>query len=450
MKILKLKNSLTNEIDSIELKHEDKFNMYLCGPTVYDNVHIGNMRPSLIFDIIARLLKEIKVDFKYVQNITDVDDKIIEKALKENKSEKIITKTYTNSYLENFEKLNLIKPEFESVTDNMKEIINFIEKLIENENAYILENNVLFNIKKNENEYGKLSKQILKKLSKEEGRNVNIFEKKDEKDFVLWKNTKEGVNWDTPWFKGRPGWHTECVTLIDTFFQKKTIDIHGGGKDLLFPHHENERIQYFAINKKELSKVWIHFGHVNSKEEKMSKSLGNFITAKDFIEKHGPNTLKIFLLNSRYNEDIEINEKIIEQSKSQIKKIENVLKKINLFFYFNKLKTSNLKNYEKKEEVIEILLNNLEITKVIFILEETISFINREIEKNNNEIDIEILKIKINDFLFILKILGFDFNIKEFESETIKLIESWKHFIKERKFEKSDEVRKLLQEKKIL
>jgi cysteinyl-tRNA synthetase len=448
MKILKLRNSLTNKIDFVELDNNKEISMYLCGPTVYDHVHIGNMRPSLIFDIIARLLKEENVNFKYIQNITDIDDKIIEKAKIEEKTEESITSLYTNSYLDNFKKFNLIKPEFKSVTSNIKEIIKFIEKMIENKDAYILEENLLFNVKKNEKEYGKLSKQILEKLSKEDGRKVNKFKKKDEKDFVLWKKTSEGINWETPWFKGRPGWHTECVTLIDKFFQKKTIDIHGGGKDLLFPHHENERIQYWAVNKRELSKIWIHFGHVNSKEEKMSKSLGNFITAKSFMEKYGSNVLKVFLLNSKYNEDIEINEKIIEQSISQVKKIENIIKKISFFLYSNELKKEDLKDYEKKEEIIEILLNNLETTKVFFILEDCISSINKEIDKKE-DLKKEYLNKKINDFFFILDIIGLEFASTKYNENIIKIIESWKCLIKAKNFKESDKLRAILQDKMI-
>ena len=449
MNILKLKNSLTNEISLIELNPKKELKMYLCGPTVYDHVHIGNMRPSLIFDIIVRLLEKEKIPFKYIQNITDIDDKIIKRAKNEGKSEENISAYYKNSYLENFKNLNLKMPTvFPTVTSSIKDIINLIENLVKNDNAYILKDNVLFNIEKNLNEYGKLSKQNLKNLSWEEGRKINKTEKKNEKDFVLWKKTEEGINWETSWFKGRPGWHTECTTLIEKFFLKKTIDIHAGGKDLIFPHHENERIQFLALNKKELSKVWIHFGHVTMKNEKMSKSLGNFLSAKDFIEKYGPNTLRYLILNSKYKEDIEIDESIIKQSTSQIRKIENVLKKVNLFLHLNNLKNKSIENHERKEEILDSILNNLETTKTLFILEETITFINKEIDKKiKNK---EILNKKINDLFLIIDLMGFNFNLKEYDQEIIEKIENWKNMIEKKEFKKADEIRNFLQEKEII
>lgn len=449
MKILKLKNSLTNEINSIELNQKKELKMYLCGPTVYDHVHIGNMRPSIMFDIIIRLLEKENVTYRYIQNITDIDDKIIKKAENEGKNEENISLYYKNSYLENFKNLNLKLPtKFPTVTSSIKDIINLIENLIKSENAYVLGNNILFNIEKNSNEYGKLSKQNLENLSWEEGRKINKTEKKNEKDFVLWKKTEEGINWETPWFKGRPGWHTECTTLIEKYFSKETIDIHAGGKDLIFPHHENERIQFLALNKKELSKIWIHFGHVTMKNEKMSKSLGNFLSAKEFIEKYGANVLRHLILNSKYKEDIEIDESIIKQSTSQIRKIENVLKKVNLFLHFNDLKIDSLKKYERKEEILDSLLNNLETTKTLFIFEETITFINKEIDKKiKNE---EKLNKKINDLFLIIDLMGFNFNLKKYDQEIIEKIETWKKMIEEKEFKKADEIRKFLQEKEII
>jgi cysteinyl-tRNA synthetase len=448
MKILKLKNSLTNKVDLIELNQQRELKMYLCGPTVYDHVHIGNMRPSIILDIIVRLLEEEKIKFKYIQNITDIDDKIINKSEIEGKNEEEISSYYKNSYLENFKNLNLKLPtNFPTVTSSIKEIIKLVENLVKSEDAYILGDNVLFNIEKNIKEYGELSKQDLEKLSREEGRKVNKSEKINEKDFVLWKKTLKGINWETPWFRGRPGWHTECAALIEKFFSKETIDIHAGGKDLIFPHHENERIQFLSLNKKELSKIWIHFGHVTMKNEKMSKSLGNYLTAKEFIEKYGANVLRHLILNSRYKDDIEIDESIINQSISQIKKIENILKKINLFLYSNNLKIEDLKNWERKEEIINSLLNDIETTKTLFILEESIYFINKEIDKDSNK---EKLKRKINDLFLILNLMGFNFKFEKYSKETINEIEEWKKMIEIKNFEKADEIRKILQEKQII
>lgn len=442
MKILKLKNSLSNEIENINIDSKKEVKIYLCGPTVYDDVHIGNMRPSITFDIILRVLNEIQVKVKYIQNITDIDDKIVERSKKEGESENSLSSRYTKLYLENFKNINLIIPEFHAVTSNIKSVINFVEILVKNGNGYLQGENILFDIKKNKENYGKLSKQILTKLSRENGRDLNIIEKKNENDFVLWKKTSDGINWKTKWFEGRPGWHTECVTLVDKFFNKETIDIHGGGKDLLFPHHENERIQYWAVNKKELSKIWIHFGHIKIQEEKMSKSLGNQILAKEFIKKHGGNVLRFLILNSTYNEDIQISKELIKQSKTQIKKIENVLKKISFFFICNK---KYLVDYnEANDKVIELLLNNLETIKVFFILEECISFINKEIENYNNSTK-EQIENKIKKLLFILKIMGFVFKVSDYSEEKFKLINNWKELVSKKNFEKADKLRIFLQ-----
>jgi cysteinyl-tRNA synthetase len=447
MRILRLRNSLSNEIENINIDPKKEIKIYLCGPTVYDDVHIGNMRPSIIFDIIIRVLNEIEVKVKYIQNITDIDDKIVERSKKEGKSEISISLKYTKIYLENFENINLITPEFQAVTLNIKSVIDFVEILVKNGNGYLQGENILFDIKKNKENYGKLSNQILTKLSRENGRDLSIIEKKDEKDFVLWKKTSDGINWKTKWFKGRPGWHTECVTLVDKFFNKETIDIHGGGKDLLFPHHENERIQYWAVNKKELSKIWIHFGHVKIQEEKMSKSLGNQISTKEFIKKHGGNVLRFLILNSNYNEDIQVSKELIKQSKTQIKKIENVLKKIGFFFIYNKKK---LVDYDEiNNEVIELLLNNLETIKVFFILEEYISFINKEIE-NYNDSKKEQIENKIKKLIFILKIMGFDFKINYYSEKKFKLISDWKELISKKEFKKADKLRAFLQKKFLL
>lgn len=450
MKSLKLNNSLTNSLSYIKIKKDRKMNIYLCGPTVYDEVHIGNMRPSLFFDVIVRLLREINIEIKYVQNITDIDDKIIEKAKKENRTEKEISDFYKGLYLELFEELNLVKPNFCSVTENMEEIKSFIKSMIKNKDAYLVKENILFDIRKNEEEYGKLSKQILSNLSKEKKREIEKLDKKNREDFVLWKNPHNGIKWKSLWFEGRPGWHTECATLIDKYFFKKTIDVHGGGKDLLFPHHENERIQYLAVNKKELSKVWIHFGHLKIKKEKMSKSLGNFIKAKEFIKNYGPNVLKVLILNSKYNEDIEVSNNVIKQSEAQTRKISNILKKINLFLYLNKVKKNELKNYDNKKKVIDFLLNNLETTKVFYVLNETITIINKEIDKRDFQ-NKEMLKKKINDLFFILEVIGLDFSFNEYDKETIELIDLWVFYSKKKRdFIQADKIRNLLQKKMII
>lgn len=447
MESLKLRDSLTNKVVEIAIDPKREFKMYLCGPTVYDHVHIGNMRPSVVFDLIRRVLTECGLQINYVQNLTDIDDKIIERAHRENKSEELITSEYTTSYLANFKSLNLLTPHFHSVTTNIDDVMKFIERMIKNGSGYRRGENVLFDIEHHKSNYGKLSKQIITKLSRESGRTIDLVAKKDQKDFVLWKKASEGLRWNLGSLEGRPGWHTECATLIDKFFKGTTIDIHGGGKDLLFPHHENERIQYWAVNNKELSKTWIHFGHVNFQGAKMSKSLANQIPANHFITKYGAQTLKLLLLNSNYNEDINVSNELIKQAEAQVKKITNVLKKISFFLV---VQQKNVDDYSNQSStILTLLLNNLDTVKVFFILEECITFINKYVEDHEQAQRLE-LETKISQLLFILKVTGLDFQVKSYNQADFQLIKQWQQFLLMKNFQKADEVRAFLQSKELL
>lgn len=444
MQALKLKDSLTNKLVEVpgNLAHEVK--LYLCGPTVYDHTHIGNMRPSVVFDLIVRVLNEINLTVNYIQNITDIDDKIIERSAKEVCSEEALSLKYTASYLANFKALNLLMPTFQPVTANITSIVSFVEQMIENDNAYLQGTNVMFDIGKQSKEYGKLSKQLITKLSRKNARKLNLVDKRNEKDFVLWKGTTEGKRWklNNPALEGRPGWHTECATLINKFFGGETIDLHGGGKDLLFPHHENERIQYWAVNERELSKTWIHFGHVNYQGIKMSKSLGNQLSTKHFIEMHGAQTLRFLLLNSNYNEDICISEALIQQAKSQVRKIENVLKKLSFFLVTKERSAASYST--RNAPVLELLLNNLESVKVFFALEECVTFLNKNLEDESKD-NSKQLDDKIAELVFILKVTGFNFPIVGYSHELFELVSRWRSALLSKDFQEADRLRSLLQ-----
>ena len=277
---VKIYNSLTNKIEVFEPIHKNKVNMYVCGPTVYNYVHIGNMRPVVVFDTFRKFLTYIGYDVKYVSNYTDVDDKIIKRAQELNKPESEITEFYIKAFEDDLHNINALKPDVTPrVTEYMSQIIAFIDQLVKTDYAYDIDGDVYFRVEKIK-DYGKLSNTKIEDLLV--GARIDENSKKESPlDFTLWKKTNVGINWDSPWSKGRPGWHTECVVMINSIFPGGLIDIHGGGFDLKFPHHENEIAQSEAYNKCSLANYWMHNGFININNEKMSKSLGNVITAHD-------------------------------------------------------------------------------------------------------------------------------------------------------------------------
>ncbi|MCK5945919.1 MAG: class I tRNA ligase family protein, partial [Mycoplasmataceae bacterium] len=261
-------------------------NIYVCGPTVYSKAHIGNLRPIITFDIFIRSLEALGNKVNLIHNITDIDDKIITAAAKEKTTEVEISSKYKKYYLDILERSNVNIPEnMPGVVENMESIVEYIAKLVELGNAYEANGSVYFDITSVEG-YGKLSNRDINKNIDKENK-----EKKHQADFAIWKATKEGVKYDSPWGKGRPGWHTECAVFINEIVKGESLDIHGGGIDLLFPHHENENIQYEAVNKKEIAKEWRHIGKLNIDGEKMSKSIGNIMDASEFMDEHGEDVL---------------------------------------------------------------------------------------------------------------------------------------------------------------
>ncbi|BDV03743.1 MAG: cysteine--tRNA ligase [Candidatus Hepatoplasma scabrum] len=365
-----------------------KLNIYLCGPTVYDYPHIGNFRAVVVFDVLHRLAKVNKQEVIYVHNITDIDDKIIDQALKQNKTEKLISEKYLINYLLLLKKLNIIKPTYlPKVSDNITGMINFIKKLLDLNYAYQTNEGVYFSINKWENYNSKLNIDMGELINKQS----KIISKNNQNDFALWKTTTAGIKFDSPWGKGRPGWHTECSYLIEKYFGNNGIDIHGGGIDLYFPHHINEMAQYEAIHKNQLAKSWLYVGHINFNNKKMSKSLNNIIYAKDFLKAYSPNTLRMLFLLSYYQKPININENVINNAKIQIAKISNFLIKINKIFN-NKSAKSLI-----DQDFIKILENNLNTPNAI-------SYLMLQLKKINKKFD----EIEYQKLIFNLEILGFN------------------------------------------
>ena len=321
-KNLNLSNTLSNKKEKFVPINNNKVGMYVCGPTVYDFPHIGNARPLVVFDVLFRLLKKIygKNKITYVRNITDIDDKIIESSKKNNKSIEELTKTITTSFHKDCKYLNCLEPSFEPrATQHIKEMITMVTNLINNKHAYENEKHVYFSVSSFE-EYGKLSNKNQKELIA--GSRVEISKhKKDPLDFILWKPSEHNdPGWDSPWGRGRPGWHLECSVMSEKFLGKK-FDIHGGGLDLVFPHHENEIAQSRCANKtSNFANYWLHNGFVTFDKEKMSKSIGNIVAINKLRENINGQVVRLALLSSHYKQPLDWNEKLIRESQNTLDK----------------------------------------------------------------------------------------------------------------------------------
>lgn len=313
-------NTMSNKIEEFETIENGKVKMYVCGPTVYNYIHLGNARPIIVFDTLARYFKYRGYDVTYIQNFTDVDDKIIKRANEEGISVKEVTEKYIKGFFEDIEPLNIsddiIRPK---VTENMPEIIEIIKKLIDEGFAYEKDGNVFFEVKKFE-KYGSLSNQKIDEL--EIGARVDIMEEKNNPlDFALWKRKKEGEPyWDSPWGQGRPGWHIECSAMAKKYLGD-TFDIHGGGQDLVFPHHENEIAQSRCAYHGNFANYWLHNGFIQVNGDKMSKSLGNFFLLREILGKFPGNVIRLFILGTHYRKPINFSMDNMEDSRKTLKNI---------------------------------------------------------------------------------------------------------------------------------
>jgi cysteinyl-tRNA synthetase len=323
---IRIFNTLTKKKEIFEPVEPQKVRMYVCGPTVYDSSHIGHARSVVVFDVIVRYLRKQGYDVTYVRNFTDIDDKIIKRANELGIDSKELAEKYINEFYEDMDALNVQRATLEPrATEHISDIIQVVQKLIQKKTAYPLDGDVYFSIESFK-EYGKLSGRKLEDM--EAGARVAVDERKHNPfDFALWKSAKPGEpSWESPWGKGRPGWHIECTAMSSSLLGE-TIDIHGGGKDLVFPHHENEIAQSEAAFGKNFVRYWIHNGFVNINQEKMSKSLGNFLLIKDIIKMYHPESVRLFLLSNHYRSPIDFNEKAMEEASGALEKIYTFLER---------------------------------------------------------------------------------------------------------------------------
>lgn len=444
---MKLYNTLTRKKEEFIPLEENKVKMYVCGPTVYDYIHIGNARPYVIFDTIRRYLEYKGYDVNYVQNFTDVDDKIIKKSADENVSAKEIADRYVKEALKDAEGLN-VKPATKNprVTEEMEHIIEMIKTLEEKGYAYNVNGTVYFNTKSFDG-YGKLSGKNIDEL--EAGARIEVnTDKKNPMDFVLWKPFKPGEpKWDSPWGEGRPGWHIECSVMAKTYLGD-TIDIHAGGEDLIFPHHENEIAQSEAANGKLFSKYWLHNGFINIDNEKMSKSKGNFFTLREIAKEVPYDIIRFFILNGHYRSPINFSRDLVEAAGNGLDRIKNCVKDIN--FMAANGKDGNITEDENKliekceefkkrfEESMDDDFNTADAVSVIF---EFVKFANININENSTKKFSEIILSKIIELCEILGIRplnkesGFD------AGEIERLIEQRQAAKKEKDWAKADKIR---------
>ena len=321
-------NTLTKKKEEFKPINPPHVSMYVCGPTIYDYFHIGNARSFVMADIIRRYLEYKDFDVKFVMNLTDVDDKLIKKANEENTTLEKVADKYAKAFFEDIEKLNVKKATvYPKATEHMKEIIELIKSLEEKGFAYNVEGEVFYNVKKFDG-YGKLSGKNIDDL--EAGARIEINDLKENPlDFALWKKAKPNEpSWDSPWGKGRPGWHIECSAMSMKHLGQ-TIDIHAGGSDLIFPHHENEIAQSEASCGHDFVKYWIHFGFLNLNETKMSKSLGNFFTAREILKKYSANAIRLFFSQTHYAGQLNFSAELLEAAEKGLEKITNLAQKIN-------------------------------------------------------------------------------------------------------------------------
>ncbi|MFZ5966816.1 MAG: cysteine--tRNA ligase [Bacillota bacterium] len=319
---MKLYNTLTRTKEEFVPITSGEIKMYVCGPTVYNYFHIGNARPFVVFDAMRKYFEYRGYKVTYVQNFTDIDDKIIVKANEEGISASEVSEKYIEEYYKDAGALGIKKADIHpKVTENVKEIIDFIQDLIGKGYAYVVNGDVYYDTMRFE-EYGKLSKQSLEDL--EAGARIEVNEvKKNPMDFALWKAKKEGEpGWESPWGEGRPGWHIEC-SVMSTKYLGETIDIHGGGQDLIFPHHENEIAQSEACTGRPFAKYWVHNGYITIDNEKMSKSKGNFFTVRDILKEFDPEVVRFFLLSAQYRNPVNFSRELMQQSANGLERLYN-------------------------------------------------------------------------------------------------------------------------------
>lgn len=443
---MRIYNTLTRRKEELKTITDGEVKIYACGPTVYNYIHIGNSRPLCVFDTLRRYLEYRGYKVNFVQNFTDIDDKIIKKAIEENSDYKTVSEKYIKEFWTDAKGLNFREATVHpKATENIDEIINIISTLVEKGYAYPVENGDVYFSPKKFSGYGKLSHQPLEEL--EAGARINIGElKREPMDFALWKGAKPGEPyWESPWGKGRPGWHIECSAMIHRFLGN-TIDIHCGGQDLIFPHHENEIAQSECCNGVPFSHYWMHNGYINVDNVKMSKSLGNFFTVRDVAEKYGYEPIRYLMISSQYRSPINYSVDIIEQCKASLQRLYTC--RNNLDFALENATDIVPENAEeikkqldsRREQFIEAMDDDLNTADGISAVFELVKDINVNVIDSKSA---ELIKYAIDLFDELTNVLGLVYNrdTGSLDEEIEKLIEARQNARKEKNWAEADRIR---------
>lgn len=439
-------NSLTNKIEEFIPLKEGEVSMYVCGPTVYNYPHIGNMRPVVVFDTLRRFLSYVGYKVTYVSNFTDVDDKIIKQAVLENKTEKELTEYYINEFKKVTCAIGSQIPSITpKVTEYIEKIINYVDNLVKLGAAYEVDEDVYFRVNKIK-DYGSLSGINVDDLIVG-ARIEENSQKESPLDFALWKKTTTGINWESPWGRGRPGWHTECCVMIDTIFPSHYIDIHGGGYDLKFPHHENEIAQSEATHGNKIAKYWMHNAFINFGNEKMSKSLGNVVYAKDMIDSKGGPVTRLVILSAHYRQPVNFTEDTVLASTQEINKMQMAYKQLAL-----KLQTSDVDLSKGKpvyiEEFINSMADDLNTANALKAMFDVLKLANQDLRQK--EPDLEKLNNYFKTLTDMFYVLGLDIKYVELSLEDKKLYQEYLLSKQNKDFARSDEIRNILLAKGIM
>jgi cysteinyl-tRNA synthetase len=452
--MLKLYNTLTKQIEEFIPLNPPNVGMYICGPTVYDYFHIGNARTFIMADIIRRYLEYKNYNVTYVMNLTDIDDKIIKKSIEEKVPASEVAKKYSDTFFEDIKRLKIkLATFYPKATDNIDEILRMIKALVDGGAAYNVDGNVFYNVSSFK-PYGKLSGKKIDEL--ESGARVEVMEEKQNPlDFALWKKSKEGEPfWKSEWGNGRPGWHIECSAMSCKHLGE-TFDIHAGGNDLIFPHHENEIAQSEAATKKPFVKYWLHFGFLNINKEKMSKSLGNFFTAREVLAKYSAEAIRLFFAQAHYRGPVDFTSELLDSAEKGLEKLKNLRSAIDSAMNKNKPggvdPGFNFQHFEKRfTDALDDDFNTPQAVAVIF---DFVKEANRTIaEKENLHLD---FYIAARDFLIktadnVLGIISFkEKEVKQdslLENELIKILIDIRLKAKnEKNFQLADDIRKKLE-----
>lgn len=452
---MKLYNTLTRTKEEFVPLEEGKVKMYVCGPTVYNYIHIGNARPFIMFDTLRRYLQYKGYDVTFVQNFTDVDDKIIKRGHEEGISPEEVASKYINEYFVDADGLGIKRADVHPrVTDNIQQIIDFVRDLEDKGYAYEVNGDVYFDTKKFEG-YGKLSKQNQDEL--EAGARIEVNgQKRHPMDFVLWKSKKEGEpGWNSPWGEGRPGWHIEC-SVMSSRYLGETIDIHAGGQDLAFPHHENEIAQSEARSGKTFSNYWVHNGYININNEKMSKSKGNFFTVRDISKQYDLEIVRFFMLSAHYRNPVNFSDEMLNQAKAGLERLYNAKEKLE--FTISNLSESSIKDEEKelinelesyKTKFINSMEDDLNTADAVSAIFELSKFINTNVNETSSLEFANMCLDKFNELTGVLNIVNKK-NDDILDKDIEELIQKRADAKKNKDFKLADDIRQELLDKGII